>query len=218
MLAVFDRRVSNSSALSDCLVYGAASGEDAAAFSKNLGSPLPLDRAAVAAARDKIGGWLARRGADPGEVLDRLSALAFRHLNMVRTGPGLRAALDEVADLKKNVLPTLSADGDAKARPIKLRQAIEAEGQSGLCELMATAALTREESRGGFFGGHYRVEFPDRDDANWLKTVVLAKAGEGIAVNCEQPVALGELSSEINSVIATAWRPPNDPAHFAEAE
>ena len=83
---------------------------------------------------------------------------------------------------------------------------------------MATAALCREESRGGFFGGHYRTEFPERDDANWLKTIVLSQKGKQIAVNYEPPVALENLSGEIQSVMATAWRPPNDPAHFAEAE
>lgn len=206
------------SALSDCLVYGAASGVDAAAFSKAAAHHAPLDRAQVDAAKGKIDGWLTRPGADPGEVLAGLSRLAFTHLNMVRSGDGLRTTLAEVDSLRRSVLPTLSAQGKNGETPLRLRQAIEAEGQSRLCELIATAALCREESRGGFFGGHYRTEFPARDDENWLKNVILRNEAGAIRIAYEEPVTLGALSSEINAVLATAWRPPNDPAHFAEAE
>jgi succinate dehydrogenase / fumarate reductase flavoprotein subunit len=37
-----------------------------------------------------------------------------------------------------------------------------------LAELVALASLEREESR----GSHYRLDFPDRDDARFLKTSV----------------------------------------------
>ena len=35
-----------------------------------------------------------------------------------------------------------------------------------LAKIMAVGALARNESR----GAHYKPDFPDRDDKNWLKT------------------------------------------------
>ena len=46
-------------------------------------------------------------------------------------------------------------------------------------ELSVHASLAREESRWGWF--HYRTDFPEKDDKNWLKHVVLElgiKSGE----------------------------------------
>ena len=40
-------------------------------------------------------------------------------------------------------------------------------------ELSVQASLAREESRWGWF--HYRTDFPERDDENWLKHVILEK-------------------------------------------
>ena len=39
----------------------------------------------------------------------------------------------------------------------------ELQNMLGVCQLIATAALARTESR----GAHFRTDFPQRDDANW---------------------------------------------------
>jgi succinate dehydrogenase/fumarate reductase flavoprotein subunit len=36
-------------------------------------------------------------------------------------------------------------------------------------EIAGKSALMREESR----GGHHRDDFPDRDDENWVKTIIV---------------------------------------------
>ena len=142
--------------------------------------------------------------------------MAFKHLNMVRHGDGLKIVLDRVSELKTE-LPAMAVGGGPE-KPAQMREAIEAEGQARLCELMAHAALERKESRGGFFGGHYRIEYPDMDNEHWLKNVVLSNKGDRIVMSHEDPVRIDGLSQLILDVIATNWRPPNDPAHWAESE
>ena len=144
--------------------------------------------------------------------------MAFEHLNMVRSEPGLNSVLNLTRDIASNALPEFAGGRDNKARPAKLREAIEAEGQSTLCDILARAALERKESRGGFFGGHYRIEYPERDDAGWLKTITLRKERGKPTIKHEVPVALEDLSQEILDVMATSWRPPDDPTHWSEAE
>jgi succinate dehydrogenase / fumarate reductase flavoprotein subunit len=50
-----------------------------------------------------------------------------------------------------------------------------------LAHVMAAGALARNESR----GAHYKPEFPDRDDANWLKTTLAAYSPNGPVLSYE---------------------------------
>ena len=42
--------------------------------------------------------------------------------------------------------------------------------------LSAHASLARQESRWGFW--HYRSDFPERDDAHWVKHLILSKGSD----------------------------------------
>jgi succinate dehydrogenase / fumarate reductase flavoprotein subunit len=44
-----------------------------------------------------------------------------------------------------------------------------------LARVITLGALNRNESR----GAHYKPDFPNRDDANWLKTTIAEYSGEG---------------------------------------
>jgi len=204
------------SALSDCLVFGSASGADAASYASREKHNSEIDAPSLEACEEKLNGWRHGHGRRPREVLNDLSELAFRHLNAVRSADGLNRVLDGVAQMRTGDLPAMAIP-DGPDAPVHMRHAIEAEGQARLCELMAHASLERRESRGGFFGGHYRIEFP-QDDALWLKNIVLSNKAGSVGISHEEPVHIGGLSDQVREIVATNWRPPNDPAHFAESE
>jgi len=50
-----------------------------------------------------------------------------------------------------------------------LRLSLETRNLIQVARLLASAALMREESR----GGHFRLDFPERDDARFLASIVL---------------------------------------------
>jgi len=62
-----------------------------------------------------------------------------------------------------------------------LVEALEMENLISLAEVIAYSALLRKESR----GAHSRTDFPQRDDAEWLKHTLAWKRGEVIAVTYE---------------------------------
>jgi L-aspartate oxidase len=87
----------------------------------------------------------------------RIQALMWRHVGLFRDRQGLEAALAEFEPAWQSLTSRLrdgeqpDADGWRTASLLTMAR------------LIARAALRREESR----GGHYRSDFPERDDIHW---------------------------------------------------
>ena len=138
-----NRLASNS--LLEGLVFGARAGDR---MRGELGSPRKKEEHGSAAA-------YSNGPVDAGteEIVREIQDLMWEHVGIVRTGAGLKQAIAR-----------LEALGSRVARP-QTRRAWEAQNlrQTGL--LVARSALAREESR----GAHYRLDFPDHNDAKFLK-------------------------------------------------
>ena len=87
------------------------------------------------------------------EVIREVQDLMWRDVGIVRTGTGLKAAIEHLNRLAPRV-----------AHP-QTRRAHEAQNLHALGLLVARSALAREESR----GAHYRTDFPVHNDAKFLK-------------------------------------------------
>jgi succinate dehydrogenase/fumarate reductase flavoprotein subunit len=177
-------------ALSEALAFGAIAGRNAFSYTKRVGKQIPWDAQQFAGGRDRIETWLsAKEGVKPSALKRRIQTIADKYLRIVRNGKGLTKALQELQHLEGEILPRMSAWAeDPKERANKLRGAIEADGQLELAKIIATAALYRKESRGGYYGGHYRTDYPSRDDQNWLKNIILKREAGGISCYTAPPV------------------------------
>ena len=177
-------------ALSEALAYGAIGARAAASYARELGQHLPPDDGQLADAESRIEGLLApKEGIPPAELKRSIQSVAHNYINIVENEEGLTKAIQELEHIEKQMLPEMSAWSDnEKERIANLRESLEVTGQLETAKAMATASLHRTESRGGLFGGHYRSDYPDKDNENWMKNIILKKEADGISLSLESPV------------------------------
>ncbi|MBI4322422.1 MAG: FAD-binding protein [Chloroflexi bacterium] len=95
--------------------------------------------------------------------------------NFYRTAERLREGIAKI-EAARDGLPEVKA-----GNPHELMKYHEAVGMANSAELTFRAALMRAESR----GTHRRLDFPARDDANWLCWIVQKRAGDEIQMYTE---------------------------------
>ncbi|WP_433402256.1 succinate dehydrogenase flavoprotein subunit [Streptomyces sp. CA-146814] len=81
-----------------------------------------------------------------------------------RTEQTIKTAVEKIAELRERYL-NVSIQDKGKRFNTDLLEAIELGNLLDLAEVMATSALARKESR----GGHYREDYPNRDDVNFMR-------------------------------------------------
>jgi L-aspartate oxidase len=106
-------------------------------------------------------GNLEHRSFGTPELSTQIQSLMWRDVGLFRDGPGIERALQ--------VLEPASRELDGRIRnhePLD-GDAWRAASLVTVGRLIARAALRREESR----GGHFRSDFPDRDDVHWKRRI-----------------------------------------------
>ncbi|HEX8685302.1 MAG TPA: FAD-binding protein, partial [Pyrinomonadaceae bacterium] len=162
-----NRLASNS--LLEGLVFGARAG--AAAAEDLKGGPArpaaDADEAAGLSESEAAAAADARRaGAAAGAVRKRVRRLMWERVGILRTREGLERALKEFGEIAS--APLLAGPRNFVT----------------VAAIIARSALWREESR----GGHYRLDFPRRDDEHWrAHSVIRSDAGLGRAETVEFP-------------------------------
>jgi succinate dehydrogenase/fumarate reductase flavoprotein subunit len=102
---------------------------------------------------------------------DRIRETVTDYVGVRRTGHGLKLALQTLDALavKEQELAADDLHGMMRvqeSRNVRLNT-----------EIMARASLTREETRTR--SSHWRLDFPEQDDVNWRRFVIVEKGGDG---------------------------------------
>ena len=150
--------------LLDINVFGKRSGIAAAEYSKDAPFiDLPDNpEATTVALLDSVRN---AAGTEKVAVLrQELQDIMDADMQVFRTGESIRRALDKVEELRDRY-KNISIQDKGKRFNLDLLEAVELGFLLDLAEVMAVAALHREESR----GGHYREDFPDRDDEKFMQ-------------------------------------------------
>ncbi len=162
--------------LLDTLIFGRRSGADAAARAKRVGGSRPSagvldaeeEKVAAIAARDKGSGRrISEIKLELGETMDK-------HIAVFREEAGIGEALETVRRLKHEA-ESAYVDDKGNVFNQDLLAAIELGYMLDNAECTCVAALERRESR----GAQYRTDFPERNDAEWLKHIDLQQGDDG---------------------------------------
>ncbi len=142
-------------ALMECAVFGDIAGESAAGHAMAVhrgkckqemaGGRLPL--------KDETG--------KARELFREVQDLTWAHAGPIRNARSLREGFFKASEVEERL-----AQLEATRSSIELH---EVRGSLLVSKAIMRASLEREESRGAF----YREDFPERDDENWLKNILL---------------------------------------------
>lgn len=123
-------------------------------------------------------------GIEINEVLEPLKSIMMQKAGIFRNETGLKEASGAILELKDKSKKIYLGKGRGSFNR-KLLKAFELMDMLELAHIIIKGALLRCESR----GSHYRVDYPSRDDANWLKHT-LARFSEGGPQLSHEPVRI----------------------------
>lgn len=170
-------------ALTQTLVSGARAGENAAQYAKTsdfLGTFTSLIEEKV----KEVNTYLNRKinsEYEPRRIKEEIKIVMYSYVGAVRNGRGLNHALSVLQQIRKEKLPKTYA-----RNPSQLRDIFELGNMLLTAEIVAQSAMFRTESR----GAHYRVDYPQKDDAKWMKNIIVSKKNDRMIVRYEPVITL----------------------------
>lgn len=159
--------------LSETLVFGKIAGAKALEYIRKKEMP-EIAKEAVEREAKKVDDLFRDGSESVAEIRKELQRVMWEKVGIFRNENELREALEIVRKLKERYRNVRVKDS-SKFFNTELMQAIELGYLLDNAELIALGAFLRSESR----GSHFRTDFPDRDDENWLKhTIISLKDGK----------------------------------------
>ena len=172
--------------LLDTLVFGRRAGAHAARRAYETAAPTVAE-AALADEEGRIEAIVAR---GPGgrrlpSMREELGRTMHAHGGMARDAEGLRTAHETVLRLKEEA-GNVSIDDRGRLFNHDILGVLELENTIDVAEAIVVSAKERSESR----GGHFRTDFPERDDGTWLRHIAVWSDGTGVPAITHHPVTV----------------------------
>ncbi|MFP3064142.1 MAG: succinate dehydrogenase flavoprotein subunit [Sulfolobus sp.] len=167
-----------SNSLLETLVFGRETGRAVVEFLKSYTEPSSdIDAEAEKAENSAYEVVKKESGVHFGEVLERLRDIMWDYVGVFRDENGLKTAISEIFKLREEAKNTYALD-KSKVYNTEFYNALELKNMLDLALVIATTALNRKESR----GAHYRLDYPKRDDTNWLKHTLAYLKGNTVEI------------------------------------
>lgn len=167
-----------SNSLLETLVFGRETGRAVVEFLKSYTEPSSdIDAEAEKAENSAYEVVKKESGVHFGEVLERLRDIMWDYVGVFRDENGLKTAISEIFKLREEAKNTYVLD-KSKVYNTEFYNALELKNMLDLALVIATTALNRKESR----GAHYRLDYPKRDDTNWLKHTLAYLKGNTVEI------------------------------------
>ena len=166
-----------SNSLSECLVFGAAAGRAAAehaSVAMAVGAN-PVDALLADETRRIETSFLDKKGGEEriGTIREEMQHDVDAGAGVFRTKEGLETLTRQLGSLRDR-FERIKIEDSSRTFNTELTAALELDFMLEVAESVAYSALAREESR----GAHARRDFPERDDAKWLKHTLAYRTDE----------------------------------------
>ncbi|MGH2724691.1 MAG: FAD-binding protein [Actinomycetota bacterium] len=182
-----------SNSLSECLVFGARVGRQAAEDALDAKPPPgdPVKMLAQAEQDRLLASYLEKEGGREriGAIRRDLQVAMETGAGVFRTEESLKEAVEAVGALRERYRDVTLDDRD-RAFNTELVAALELDNMLDVAETIVTSGLERRESR----GSHTRRDYPERDDDRFLKHSLAFSGPEGPRI-------------EYGNVTITRWPP-----------
>ena len=176
--------------LLDIVVFGKIAGEDATEFVPEVGFA-PFQESAVKKEEERIKALFNGEGSEKlFELRNELSDAMSEGAGIFREERGLKRTLEKVREIKERAKKLKVYDHEMTFNT-NLQQTLEFLNMVEVAETIVLGALERKESR----GAHARLDYPKRDDENFLKHSLIVKGEDG------------ELHLSWKPVKITKWQP-----------
>ena len=163
-----------SNSLPDLVVTGTRAGQAASIRVMNLkkaGKAPKISQGQVKEERLRVFAPLERSdGVNPLELRDRHLDLMWQYVSVVRDGKGLEKLVAEMDVMWNEELPKVSVSDRTSTWNYEWLEVLDLYPRLFMGQAMALSALMRTESR----ANHYREDYPDTDNKNWLKNTVVS--------------------------------------------
>ena len=167
-------------AFTECYVFGKRAGEHAAAHVQSLANRHLAPASLIQTHLDRLEQRTLQASGtrDLTDVRRSLRQCLWEQIGVIRTAAGLGRGLETIRSLAE------AAGACRGDRPATMVKCLELDNLLLTSEAIALSAWYREESR----GTHYREDFPERNDTDWLCNVLVRQRVDGTLEPRKAPV------------------------------
>lgn len=179
--------------LLETVVFGKRAGEKAAQFVRGKEGAQAGDGAVLEAlekVRGKIAGLMeAEGGENHSAIRAQMKEMMIEKVGIFREEKAMAQALGRIKELQERYRRAQLTYKGNKFN-LDLARCLELEGMLEVAEVIVSGAIARRESR----GSHYRLDYRERDDENWLKHTIARRTPQGPQLS-------------YRDVVITRWKP-----------
>jgi succinate dehydrogenase / fumarate reductase, flavoprotein subunit len=174
-----------SNSLLECVVYGKRTGAAIAQYVQNRKLPDIDAQRYITEASANIQSLFDQPGQQRiGQLRQTFQDCMTQHCGVFRTESVMREGLNQLQQLQQQY-QQIYLDDKGKLWNTEIIEALELSNLFVVAQLILASALNRQESR----GAHFREDYPQRDDGNFLKHTLAYYSPAGIDLQYK-PVAI----------------------------
>ncbi|NOR40174.1 MAG: FAD-binding protein, partial [Gammaproteobacteria bacterium] len=162
--------------LLDIIVFGRAAGNQIIEYLGENRYHQPLDDACLEPALQRLSRWDQQgEGESVNAMRDELTITMEEHCGVFRTEDILASGVEKILALQQRMKDVRLRDHSSVFNTARI-EAMELENLMDVAVATMMSAHKRKESR----GAHSRIDYPERDDVNWLRHSLYHKASNTV--------------------------------------